>query len=158
MLTDTDCPHHYTRIHHLTNIRLLPTLGVFALVMAAAYMFPSTTHAALPANELWREQLLNQRVGFGRNATGGAGGTLCTVSNLNDSGAGSLRACLTASGPQWIIFSVSGTITLSSQIHMRGALGNNDKTIDGRGQNITINGGSSLHTILLNDVHPYVST
>jgi len=89
--------------------------------------------AALPSNELWREDLINNVIGFGKNTTGGKGGTLCQVTNLNDSGAGSLRACAEAVGPMWITFTVSGTITLQSVIHIK-----SNKTIDGRGADIVI--------------------
>jgi pectate lyase len=102
--------------------------ALVALVVAVPMAF-----AQLPAEELWREQLLNHRVGFGKDATGGAGGTLCTVTNLNDSGAGSLRACATGSGARWVIFSVSGTINLLDRIEVT-----SNTTIDGRGANITL--------------------
>ena len=50
--------------------------------------------------------------GFGsktRHAyAGGAAPTVYRVTNLNDSGAGSLRAALTAAGPRIVIFEVSG--------------------------------------------------
>jgi len=54
--------------------------------------------------------------GFGRFAKGGRGGTVFEVTNLNDAGAGSLRACLEASGPRTCIFRVGGTIILNSPI------------------------------------------
>ena len=56
------------------------------------------------------------------------------MTNLNDSGAGSLRACVTSAGAQWITFTVSGTIRLSTWIPMT----QSNKTIDGRGADITI--------------------
>lgn len=121
-----------------TTTRLLAVLAVIAGLLTPLCA-PSFTFAALPSNELWRENLVNNVVGFGKNTTGGKGGTLCKVSNLNDSGTGSLRSCATASGAQWIVFSVSGTINLSSAIN----LGSN-KTIDGRGQNIVISGAAGL--------------
>ncbi len=80
-----------------------------------------------------REQLVGDVIGFAQGTTGGKGGSLCEVTNLQDSGSGSLRACAEASGPAWIIFKLSGTIPLSKDIRIAA-----DKTIDGRGQAITI--------------------
>jgi pectate lyase len=54
--------------------------------------------------------------GFGANSVGGRGGKVIEVTNLNDSGAGSLRAALTASGPRIVVFRTGGTIKLLSQI------------------------------------------
>jgi len=84
------------------------------------------------------EDLVTQVVGFGKNTTGGKGGAVCWVSNLNATGSGSLRDCVSKSGPQWIRFSVSGTINLTMDIFVQN--GNGDKTIDGRGQDITLSG------------------
>src|SRR5690606_35414918 len=39
--------------------------------------------------------------------------------NLNDSGAGSLRACVNASGPRVCVFEVSGTIRMSGDLVLR---------------------------------------
>lgn len=82
------------------------------------------------------EALLGELVGFGEGTTGGAGGPVILVTNLNDSGAGSLRAAATSTGPAWIRFMVSGVIDLDSNIEMQ-----SDKTIDGRGADVTITGG-----------------
>jgi hypothetical protein len=54
--------------------------------------------------------------GFGANAKGGRGGDVLFVDNLNDSGPGSLRAALEASGPRTVVFRTGGTITLKSEI------------------------------------------
>jgi hypothetical protein len=54
--------------------------------------------------------------GFGKNAIGGRGGTIYEVTNLNDSGAGSLRTAVTATGPRIVIFRVGGTIQLLSSL------------------------------------------
>lgn len=56
--------------------------------------------------------------GFGKYATGGRGGTVVEVTNLDDSGTGSFRWALTENGSKNIIvvFRVSGLISLQSDI------------------------------------------
>ena len=57
--------------------------------------------------------------GAGRYTVGGRGGMVYQVTNLNDSGAGSLRAALEASGPRVVVFGVAGTIGLKRDIKVR---------------------------------------
>ena len=57
--------------------------------------------------------------GFGKYATGGRGGKVYVVTNLNDAGEGSLRAGLSSKQPVIIVFAVSGTIHLQSPLEVR---------------------------------------
>jgi pectate lyase len=57
--------------------------------------------------------------GFGANTTGGRGGKVIFVENLNDSGPGSLREALETRGPRYILFKVSGVIELEKSLEIR---------------------------------------
>jgi len=56
--------------------------------------------------------------GFGAKSVGGRGGRVIYVTNLLDSGAGSLRDALAASGPRTVVFGVGGTIELQSSLNL----------------------------------------
>ena len=64
--------------------------------------------------------------GFGAQATGGRGGSVLYVTNLNADGPGSLQWAIDQPGSKYILFKVSGVI--NSQIHLT----NGDVTIAGQ--------------------------
>lgn len=90
-------------------------------------------------------------LGWGRDATGGRGGEVRKVINLNDSGTGSLRAALETEGAAYVIFEVAGTINLQSRVNI-----SSNKTIAGEtafrngGEGITlkINQGTTTNTLV----------
>jgi hypothetical protein len=57
--------------------------------------------------------------GAGRLALGGRGGQVLRVTNLDDSGPGSLRAAIETRGPRTVIFDIGGTIRLTSPLTVR---------------------------------------
>jgi pectate lyase len=56
--------------------------------------------------------------GYGRFALGGRGGQVLFVTNLKDKGPGSLRAAIEAQVPRIVVFKISGTIELQSELRI----------------------------------------
>lgn len=70
--------------------------------------------------------------GFGANASGGRGGTVYHVTNLNDSGAGSFRDAVSVAG-RTVVFDVGGVITLTSPVVLKSNLTVAGQTAPGGG-------------------------
>ena len=56
--------------------------------------------------------------GHGRYVTGGRGGKVIHVTNLNDSGTGSFRAAVSGSAQKIVVFDVGGVIALKSNVNI----------------------------------------
>jgi hypothetical protein len=95
--------------------------------------------------------------GFGRNTTGGAGKPVYKVTNLKDSGSGSLREAV-SQGNRCVVFGVGGTISLASNLLVKGA----NVTIDGltapspgitlKGATLVMQGSSGAGNVVLRGI------
>ena len=98
--------HSATKRFHLSAFaRVLATC-----LVSASLFFTSAAMAGLPA--------FPGAQGGGALAVGGRGGAVCKVTNLNDTGPGSLRACVDMKGPRMVIFEVGGAIELESRLQI----------------------------------------
>jgi len=108
------------------------------MVLVAAYGDPAAAReqcAAADEHCPFVTELLQQREGYGANATGGLGGKFVEVTSDRDAGPGTLRAALrqARTEPTWIRFADDMTIVLQSQLRVP-----SNTTIDGRGRRVTL--------------------
>jgi hypothetical protein len=80
-------------------------------VLCAITLVPLSAANALP--------VIPGASGFGMDTPAGRGSAVYRVTNLNESGTGSLKECIDGSGPRVCVFEVSGTITLDDDIIIR---------------------------------------
>ncbi len=95
-----------------------------ALAALAALMMAATapsTHADTPAFDTRApsfnpmDLLFPSASGWAAQTTGGRGGAIMRVTNLEEDGRGSLRAALEAEGPRIVVFEVGGVIDLDGE-------------------------------------------
>ncbi len=134
----------------MASITRRATLFSIAAALAAA---GGTVAATVSASAAAPRTAFSGAVGFGAGATGGSGGSTYHVTNLNDSGPGSFRDAVSASG-RIIVFDVGGYITLSSAVSVKSNL-----TIEGDtapGQGIGLMGREVSFAKSSNDIVRYV--
>ena len=80
-------------------------LAILVALLSTTTVFSQTNAPAFPGAE-----------GHGRYVTGGRGGKIVHVTNLNDSGTGSFRSAVSGSEKKIVVFDVGGVIALNSDL------------------------------------------
>ncbi|XP_076897555.1 putative pectate lyase P59 [Bidens hawaiensis] len=107
-----------------------------------------------------RQRLADCAMGFGHEARGGKMGRIYVVTDSSDRNVinpkpGTLRHAILLPEPLWIIFSRNMIISLRQEL-----IFTSDKTIDGRGFDIHVAGGSGfmlqfVHNVIIHGLHMY---
>ncbi len=113
----------YGKLHQAKST---PTTNIFKTLGRLTAIVATVLVASSAAAQTSSLPVFPGAVGFGTTTVAGSGRgtspastTIYKVTNLNDSGTGSLRACMQASGPRTCVFEVAGYINLITKITVK---------------------------------------
>lgn len=101
------------------KIKMALSLSLY-LIMALAIATSSFASGQSPSSAV-QLKVFPGAEGFGTDTPAGRGGKILKVTNLNNSGPGSLRAAINTTGSRIIVFEVGGTIHLSTDLEIKNA-------------------------------------
>jgi len=120
---DPDSNQFTNTIAAIKHIRNLSTLIKWMAFFLVLFFSASACHAndkkkgkAEKTDEVEKVIAFPGAQGYGQYVTGGRGGKVLFVENLNDDGPGSLRDAVDKDYPRIVVFRISGTIALNSPL------------------------------------------
>lgn len=99
--------HEVSKMIHLVRRARWPILGTVIITTGCLSVTTVSSVPTFPGAE-----------GFGAYSVGGRGGRVIEVTNLNDSGPGSMRVAIESNSRRTVIFRVGGTVTLKSPLEI----------------------------------------
>ena len=140
--------------HHKAG--LWGSLSSFRNMLAVIFLFTacsdiSATKPPVLVRAVDGELAFPGAVGFGAASKGGRGGKIISVTTLSDSGVGSLRECIDATGPRVCVFRIAGVIryTAKPPIVRNPYLTIAGQTAPGGGITLAHSGGENGYTPLI---------
>ncbi len=141
----------------VSNELTILAAATFAFVLVSSVRLQAQQAERIPSSERLAKAGDPGYQGFGASTSGGSAGAIARVTNLNDSGPGSLRDAVTK-GNRTVVFDVAGEIVLKRTVQVRGAF----MTIDGfsapspgitlRRFGLSISGDRGAHDIIVRGI------
>jgi len=117
----------------LYHVNIFMKSAIYIVLLFISISFTACARQIQPVAAENIPQAFPGAEGFGKYSSGGRGGKVLIVSNLNDDGEGSLRRAVNTKGPRIVVFTISGTIRLLSPLSIKGDITIAGQTAPGDG-------------------------